>query len=611
MIWPGKICGNLPGMFTFPILEEHHMNLYAGKLLVVDLTRKQISTEALRRDWIRHYWGSWGLALRYYWDAVTPQVEPLSADNAIVIMTGPFSGTLVPLTSRLSLVSKSPHTGTIFTSNLGGAFGPELKYAGYDGLIIKGSSATPVYLKIVDDQVSLEDASHLMGKGIFATEKALEAAVGLAGAKTLAIGPAGENLISYSMIGSESYRQFGRGGTGALFGSKNLKGVVCKGSKMVQVADMPKFLERISHHKTTNLLTEDNLWAHSDGTAILVDVTNEMGIHPTHNYSAGINERKETLNSDAIKAAKIGDRACAGCPLGCGKFTRIGDAEVEGPEYETLCLGGSNCEVNDLEAVIKFNRVCDDLGLDTMSCGSTISLAMEMAEAGRHDFGLKFADATEYLKVVEEIARLSTERGRDLAQGAKKLAAKFAAGDLSMEVKGLEMPAYEPRGNYGMGLAYATSERGACHLRAFTIFSPTPFEIETQVRDVIAMQNFNAIKWSMCYCDFWGSINTRVTADLLSAGLGEEVTAAELDQAGERIWTLARLFNQRNGFDLKDDSLPEKVLNKSLKKGPHAGKTFSPEDFSGALQSYYQQRGWDAQGHPGTAKLLELGLDQL
>lgn len=587
------------------------MNLYAGKLLVVDLTKKEISTEPLRQEWTRQYWGSWGLALRYYWDLVEPEVDPLSADNAIVIMTGPFSGTLVPLTSRLSLVSKSPHTGTIFTSNVGGAFGPELKYAGYDGLIIKGASDSPVYLKIIDDQVTLEDASGLMGKGIFEAEECLEASVGELGAKSLAIGPAGEKLITYSMIGSESYRQFGRGGTGALFGSKNLKGVVCKGSQSVQVADMPKFIERITHHKTENLFTEDNLWANSDGTAVLVDATNEMGIHPTKNYNAGINEQKDALNSDAIKDAKIGDRACAGCPLGCGKFTRVGEAEVEGPEYETLCLGGSNCDINDLEAVIKFNRVCDDLGLDTMSCGSTISMAMEMTEAGRHDFGIRFGDSVEYLTLVEEIASLSTERGRDLAMGAKRLAEKYQAADLSMEVKGLEMPAYEPRGNYGMGLAYATSERGACHLRAFTIFSETPFDVETQVTDVIEAQNFNAIKWSMCYCDFWGSINTEITADLLSVGLGEEVTAAELDQAGERIWNLSRLFNQRNGFDCSDDNLPEKVLKNPLKKGPNAGKTFNPEDFSVALQSYYQQRGWDDQGQPGAAKLADLGLGQL
>ena len=587
------------------------MNLYAGQVLVVDLTKKKISTEPLHQEWVKEYWGSWGLALRYYWDLVKPEVDPLSAENAIVIMTGPFSGTLVPLTSRLALVSKSPHTGTIFTSNVGGAFGPELKYAGYDGLIIKGASDTPVYLKIADDQVSIEDASTLMGKGIFATEKYMEEAIGEPGAKTLAIGPAGEKQITYSMIGSESYRQFGRGGTGALFGSKNLKGVVCKGSGSVVVADMPKFIERITHHTTENLLTEDNLWANTDGTAVLVDVTNEMGIHPNRNYSGGVNNHKDAVNSDAIKAAKIADRACASCPLACGKFTKIGAAEIEGPEYETLCLGGSNCEINDLEAIIKFNRICDDLGIDTMSCGSTISMAMEMTESGRHDFGIRFGDGEEYLKLVEEIASLSTERGRDLAMGAKKLAEKYDAADISMEVKGLEMPAYEPRGNYGMGLAYATSERGACHLRAFPIFNETPFEIDSLVEEVIESQNFNGIKWSMCFCDFWGSINTNIIAELLSVGLGEDVSAEELGKAGERIWTLSRLFNLRNGFGVDADSLPEKVLKKPLTSGPNAGKTFAQEDFSIALNRYYQKRGWDKQGQPNTAKLAELGLDKI
>lgn len=587
------------------------MNLYTGKILVVDLTQQTISVEPLRQEWIREYWGSWGLALRYYWDEVLPDVDPLSPENAIVIMTGPFSGTLVPLTSRLTMVSKSPHTGTILSSNVGGSFGPELKFAGYDGLIIRGASAQPVYLKIVDDQVSLVDAGPLMGKGIFATEEILEHSVGVPGAKTLAIGPAGENLISYSMIGAESYRQFGRGGTGALFGSKKLKGIVCKGNGSVKVADMTRFIKRLTLHKNENLLTPDNLWANTDGTAVLVDATNALGIHSGHNYNDGINEQKDALNSDAIKAAKIGDRACAGCPMACGKFTRIGAVEVEGPEYETLCLGGSNCDINNLEAVITFNRLCDDLGLDTISCGSVLSMAMEMTETERHDFRLNFGDADEYLKVVEEIARLSSERGRDLAQGSKRLAEKYQARDLALEVKGMEMPAYDARGNYGMGLAYATSERGACHLRAFTIFSDRPFEIETQVKDVVSAQNLNSIKWCMCFCDFWGTVNTEVMADLLTVGFGEPVTSEELARSGERIWNLSRLFNLRNGFGVKDDTLPEKILRNPLKKGPHAGRTFAPADFAAALAAYYKLRGWDAAGSPKQELLIQLGLDQL
>lgn len=587
------------------------MNLYAGKLLVVDLSAQTVKTEPLRRDWIRDYWGAWGLASRYYYDAVSPDVEPLSPENVIVIMSGPLSATLVPLAARLCLVSKSPHTGTIFESNVGGAFGPELKLAGYDGIIIKGKADKPVFLKIVDDKVSLESAAALVGKGIFETEQALEDAAGSPDAKSLAIGPAAENLITFSIIGSESYRQFGRSGAGALFGSKNLKGIVCRGTGKVEIADMKAFRAAISKYSKESLFTEDNNWAKTDGTPILVEVTNEMGIHPTRNYNKGINKHKDALNSDAMQAAKVSERACAGCPMGCGKFTQVNGAAVEGPEYETLCLAGSNCEINDLESVIRFNRLCDDYGLDTMTCSSILSMTMEMAELGRHDFGLRFGQAEEYLKVVEEIATLSTARGRELSLGVKKLAEKYQSKDISMEVKGLEMPAYEPRGSYGMGVAYATSERGACHLRAFTIFEENPFDIEGQVNAVIKGQNFNSVKWSMCICDFWGSVNSEILAELLTAGLGEEVTAEELDRAGERIWNLSRLFNLKVGFTAADDSLPEKVLTKALEDGPHAGKVFSKEDFARAKAYYYSQRGWDENGVPTSQTLTALALDKM
>jgi len=582
------------------------MNLYAGKILVVDLTTRRVTTEPIRKEWLREYLGSWGLAVRYYWDTVTPEVEPLSSENAMVIMTGPFTGTLIPMTSRLSLVSKSPHTNTIFQSNIGGAFGPELKYAGYDGLIIKGKADTPVYLKIEDDQVSIENAEALAGKGIFETERLLEEAIGSLDAKCLSIGPAGENQVSYSIVGSDAYRQMGRSGVGALFGSKNLKGIVCRGTGDVRVADMDSFLEKVTHYKKTALLNDDNLWVATDGTPMSVDLTNEFGIHPTRNYTQGVNDNASAINSDAIKAVKVADRACASCPMACGKFTRVGDVVVEGPEYETLCLGGSNCEINDLGAIIRFNNLCDDLGLDTMSCGNTIGLAMDITESDRGDLGLRFGEVDEYLKIIEEIATLSTERGCDLAMGAKKLADKYQSQDMSMEVKGMEMPAYDPRGNYGMGLAYATSERGACHLRAFPLFAEDPFDIESLVQDVVAGQNFGVTKGSMCFCEFWVGLDDELLADLLTSGLGETVTAEELDKAGERIWNLTRLFNVKNGFTDKEDCLPEKVLKRKLEKGPNAGRTFSLEDFGAAMQAYYRLRGWNQEGC-GEARRVEFG----
>ena len=586
------------------------MNLYAGQVLHVDLTAGEIRPKSINRQWLQDYIGGWGLAVKYFTAEVNPQTDPLSADNALVIMTGPLCGTLAPTASRTSLVSKSPHTGTIFETNVGGAFGPELKFAGYDGIVITGKAEHPVYLRIEDDRVSLEDAQPCRGKGIFETEQWLAGEMGH-GVKSLSIGPAGENLVTYACIGSEAYRQMGRGGAGALFGAKNLKAIACRGTGGVQVDNLGVFWEKVTQHKESNLLTSANLWAKNDGTPMLIDVTNEMGIHPTRNYSAGVNPKRRALDSEAINAVKIGDRACASCPLGCGNFTSINGVQMEGPEYETLCLGGSNCEINDMEQVMRFNRLCDDLGLDTMSAGSTIGLAMELGEAGVKDFGLKFGQTADYLKVIAEIANLSSARGRDLALGAARLAQKYGAPERAAHAKGLEMPAYDPRGSYGMGLAYATSERGACHLRAFTIFADDPFKPRAMARDVIDGQNLNAVKWSMCFCDFWGSIDTTVMADMLAAGLGRQVSAQDLDRAGERIWNLIRLFNLRAGFTAADDTLSEKITRQALKDGPHAGRVLKAEDLAEMKGLYYYLRGWDEDGKPTADKLQALRLQEI
>jgi putrescine aminotransferase len=585
-------------------------NLYAGQMLHVDLTTREIQSRPTNQARLKDYIGGWGLAVRYFYDLVDPKTDPLSAENALVIMTGPLCGTLAPTASRTCMVSKSPHTGTIFETNVGGAFGPELKFAGYDGIIITGRAEHPVCLRIENEKASLEDAQPIWGKGIFETEQWLSAKMG-PGVKSLSIGPAGENLISYSCVGSEAYRQMGRGGAGALFGSKNLKAIACKGTGGVQVADMGVFWSKVTRYKEADLLAEGNLWAKNFGTPMLIDVTNEMGIHPTRNFTAGVNPDRRALNSEAVNAIKIGDRACASCPLGCGNFTSVNGVTLEGPEYETLCLAGSNCEVNDIEKVVRFNRLCDDLGLDTISAGGVIGLAMDLSESGIHDFGLKFGHSEDYLNVPNEIANLSTARGKDLALGAAKLAAKFGAPEKAAHAKGLEMPGYDPRGSYGMGLAYATSERGACHLRAFTIFADDPFKIEAMARDVINGQNTNAAKWSMCFCDFWGTVNTEIMADLLTTGLGRQVSAKDLDKAGERIWNLIRLYNLRAGFTAADDTLPAKLTQNPLKGGPHDGRVLSTESLAEMKALYYHLRGWDKTGRPKAAKLRELRLEGL
>ena len=581
--------------------------MYAGQVLHVDLSRKTAEARPLEKEWADQYIGGWGLGVKYFTEIVPPQTDPLSPENALVFMTGPMAGTLAPTGSRLCLISKSPVSRTVFESNLGGSFGAELKFAGYDGLVVTGRADEPVWLRIEDDRVSLDSAAEIWGQGVFDTETWLEDRMGH-GVKCLSIGPAGENGIVYSCVGSESYRQLGRGGTGALFGSKNLKAVACRGTGGVQVAEIGEFMGEVGEAMTGSLLTDDNMWAKNEGTPVLVDLTNEMGIHPTHNFSGGFNPNKHRLNSDAIGDVKIGDRACSSCPMGCGNFTSLGDVALEGPEYETLCLGGSNCEISDLEQVMRFNYLCDDLGLDTISTGNVIGLAMGLTEDGAANLGLGFGDADGLLAVLPEIAGRTTPRGQDLALGSAGLAAKYGRPGEAAQVKGLEMPAYDPRGNYGMGLAYMTSDRGACHLRAFTIMTEDPFKIRSLAREVVDQQNANAAKWSMCFCDFWGSIDTEVMARLLTAGLGRQVSAQDLNQAGERVWNLIRLYNLAAGLTAADDDLPEKMTTKALASGPHQGRLVAPEDLAEMKSLYYGFRGWDQEGRPSSAKLRELAL---
>ena len=246
-----------------------------------------------------------------------------------------------------------------------------------------------------------------------------------------------------------------------------------------------------------------------------------------------------------------------------------------------------------------------------MSAGATIALAMDLNDSGIHDFGLKFGDSPDYLAVVQEIADRSTERGKDLALGAARLAVKYGAGDRAAHSKNLEMAAYDPRGSYGMGLAYATAERGACHLRAFPLFVDDPFKLKVLARTVIDQQNANAAKWSICFCDFWGSVNTTIMADLLTAGLGRQISAEDLNKAGERIWNLNRIFNLKAGFGVRDDTLSDKITKQALKNGPHNGRVLSQADLVAMRALYYHLRGWDEEGKPNPEKLRELGLQNL
>jgi aldehyde:ferredoxin oxidoreductase len=582
---------------------------YTGKVLRVNLSTGKSAVEPLNKEWARDYIGGKGLSIKYLYEELKPGVDPLSADNKLILMNGPMTGTIVPNSGKLAIAAKSPATGTILDCSIGGHFAAELKYAGYDAVIIEGKAEKPVYLYIEDQKVELRSAADLWGKGAHETEHLL--ADTLDDVITLAIGQAGENLVPMACISSELYRQAGRGGIGAVMGSKNLKAISVKGSIGLKVPDIRKFTAAMNKIKREDTMTDDNMWAYSDGTPMIVELCQSTGILPTRNFQEGTFDQYESLNSDAVKSVLKAKKACFACPLACSNYVEKGKTKVEGPEYETLALCGSNCGIGNMEAVIEFNRLCDDYCLDTISAGNAVAFAMEMTEKGIHDFGIRFGEVDHYLTMPGLIANKQGV-GADLASGVRAMAEKYGGMDFAMQVKGLEIPGYEARGSWSMGLAYGTADRGACHMRAWPAAVEAfgdidPFTSEGKAALVIGMQDDNAVKFSAIFCDFW-ALSTDRMAEILSLLLEREITAAELTTTGERIYNLARLFNEREGFDRKDDSLPERIFSEKLTTGFTAGKLLPREEYEKMLSEYYKLRGWDENGKLTAEKKKALNL---
>jgi aldehyde:ferredoxin oxidoreductase len=598
------------------------LDFYKGRVLRVDLSAGTTAVEPLNMDWARLYVGGKGLLLRYLWEEVPPKLDPWSPDAPIILMTGPFAGTTVTTASRLVVGCKSPITGILNDSYVGGSFAPELKFAGYDAVIIKGKAAKPTIVVVKDDVVEFMPAAKYWGMKTSEIEEAMRQDVDK-DAKTLSIGPAGEHKVAFACISTDQYHKAGRAGHGALMGDKNLKAVVVRGTGTVPVGDAKAFLDLLYRMHTDFVLTEDNLWAHEEGTPVLVDVVNGGGALPTRNWSAGEFEGAEKINSESFQKIRLKKRACFQCSIGCRNFhgTTYGGKEVrgEGPEYETIALCGANCGVDDIDALMKFNEVCDEYGLDTISAGAVTALAMDLTEKGIHDFGLHFGEVDTYVKAPELIS-LREGIGAELAEGTKTLAESYGVPELAMQVKGLEVPGYDPRGSFGSAISYATSDRGGCHMRAFppgdelaagTLPADT---MEGKVELIVGGngangfigQNFSSIKFSGIWCDFW-AVTPEQLAIMFAPLYDREFTEDEVMTMGERIWNLARLFNLREGVE-KDD-LPKKLYQVAHAEGPSAGKVVGDELFHASLQKYYSLRGWDENGVPTEAKLAELGVD--
>ena len=574
---------------------------YQNNILRVNLTDKKASTEPLRMDFAEKYIGSKGLAIRYMYEELKPGIDALGEENKLFLTTGPLTGTPAPCSGKLSVAAKSPATGTMNDCSIGGHVGIRIKYAGYDMIIFEGIADKPCYIVIEDDKVEFVDASELWGLGSHEAEAILAEKYGIE-YSIMSIGPAGENLSNMACINSDYYRQAGRGGIGAVMGSKKIKAILIKGTKGVKVPDIKKATDRILEILHEDVLQEDNTFVYDTGTTAFLEACGDGGIVPYKNFSGANDPEWEKYNGDVLMKYREGKRGCGSCGLGCGNFLKIGNAVCEGPEYETIAVAGPNAGITDPEHIVKFNEVCDNMGLDTISTGDTIVWAMEMTEKGLYDFDIRFGEADKMIKMVEMIARQEGV-GADLSRGVKYASEKYGGTDFAMQVKGLEFPQYEPRGSWGMSLSYAVSDRGACHMRAYApneeVFAASipPYTSEGKGQMVYNLGEFNAVKFSLCICDFWSTISYDIMAEMLTLVTGRQWTADEMGEVGRRVLNIGRAFNQREGFNRAHDTIPKRLVKDALGgEGPAAGQKIPQEAFEDMLDQYYEVMGWDKNG---------------
>lgn len=589
------------------------MEGWAGKILDIDLSIGNITERNLDQETARLFLGGRGLGTRLLWDLVGPEVAPLSPANVLIFATGPLTASGAQTSNRFSVSTKSPLTDTVLDANSGGWWGMQFKRTGYDVLIVRGKAEKPTWIEITDQGVTLKDAGHLWGKGVFETTEILGQDNNRR--NVLCIGPAGENLSRMAAIMNDRERALARGGPGAVMGSKNLKAIVVAGKVKNQPADRDRF--KFMLYETGKLLKASPITSQAlpeFGTAVVMNVVNEIGALPTRNFQESQFEHAYKISGEALaENILVKNQACWACPIACTRISKTEAGEGEGPEYETAWSFGAMCGVDDLEAIFEANMVCNDMGLDTISTGSTIGCAMELAERGLIDSDLRFGRADLLAGAVCDIAS-RTGLGDQMAEGSYRLAAKYGVPEFSMSAKKMEMPAYDPRGMQGQGLLFATSNRGACHMRG-NMLGPEVlalprlidrFANQGKAGIVANHQNTAAVIDSLVICKFANmAVSVEFFARLLSAVSGIDFTSDDLMKVGERTWNLERLYNLREGFSKADDTLPDRMLKEPVAGGPSKGHTVRLESM---LAEYYQFRGWDENGVPGEAKLKELGL---
>jgi aldehyde:ferredoxin oxidoreductase len=600
------------------------MNGYTGTIVRVDLTKGTVVKEPLDQEAARLYIGARGLGTKILASEIDPATDPLSPANKLIFAPGPLSGTNAPAAGHYDVVTKGPLTGTIAASSSGGNFGPMLKFAGYDMLIVEGKAEKPVYLWIKDEAVEIRDAADLWGKTTPKTTEAVRLATDEE-ASVACIGPAGERLVLFASIMNECNRAAGRTGVGAVMGSKNLKAVAVRGTGAVRVADAKAFREVVV--KTRNKIMSHPVGGtglRMFGTDVLVNILNESGGLPTRNSREAVFEGADKVGGESLsKRLLIRPRACFSCVISCGRATRVTEPKYvgigEGPEYETAWALGPDCGIDDLDAVTKANYLCNEYGLDTITMGATIACAMDMFEQGiltlkdTDGMALNFGNAE---AMVEMVRKTGTGEGfgNKLALGSFRLAENYDHPEYSMTVKKQELPAYDARCLQGMGLSYATNNRGGDHVRGYVTaveILGNPIKMDSLATEgkasvTILFQNLTAALDSTGTCLFttFGQ-GAEDLAELLTAATGTFYTPEDFLKAGERIWNMERLFNLKAGFTLQDDTLPERLLKDPIPSGPCKGEVSKLDKM---LPEYYSLRGWDPSGVPTNEKLKELGL---
>ena len=602
---------------------------WTGKYLRVNLTDGTSRVEPTPALTVRDYIGGRGLGARCLYDWLDPKVDPLSPENILIFATGPLTGTNAPTAARYMVVTKGPLTGAITTSNSGGHFGPQLKYAGYDMLVLEGKAARPVYLFIHDDQVQIRDASSFWGKTVSETEDGIRQELALPEVRVACIGPAGEKCVRFACIMNDKHRAAGRSGVGAVMGSKNIKAIAVRGTGGIKLAQPGVFMKAV--WKVRRSLVDRIEGISTYGTAATIDMTNAMGGLPTRNFRQGQFESAENLNGTTIRETKMTrNKACFACTIACGRVVKLGGGSdkfmvnthprnwrpaVEGPEYESAWALGADTGVADLDAVIKANYLCNDLGMDPISFGSTLAAAMELYETGVIDdavagMPLPFGSAEALVRMTEATA-YREGFGNELAEGSKRMTAKYGHPDLHMGSKGQEFPAYDPRGFQGMGIAYATCNRGGCHLRAWTpeieaFGKADPHTPDGKAEWVAKQQDLTTAHDATGLCLFVGADHMKTDLlPVLRAATGVEYTVDDLLEVGERIWNVERLFNNGAGFTAADDSLPKRLKTEPFTEGPSAGVVVHLDEM---LPRYYEARGWSPEGHPTPEKLAALRI---